>query len=95
MVTLDGTESSAIDFVIISSDMIDDFMSLQIYEEKKFSLTSVARTKKGTKCQESDHNTLISKFNIKYNPHIKKHKTEIFNFKETQVKFGMGSNQLI
>ena len=82
--TVDGEEISAIDFVILSHDMVGDFVSLQVDEAQKYSLTSVARTKKGTKCKESDHNSLITKFKIKYDPHIKKHRTEIFIFKDSR-----------
>ena len=83
-ITVDIEEKSAIDFVILSHDMIGHFMSLNVDEEKKYSLTSVTKTKKGTKYKESEHNSLITKFTIKYNLNIKKQKTEIFNFKDAK-----------
>ena len=84
-----GIEASAIDFVILSHDMISDYVSLQVDEEKKFSLTSITRTKNLTVTKESDHNTLVCSFSFTFNPHIKKHKTEVFNFKDKrgQEKF--------
>ena len=59
-----------------------DYVSLNIDEEKKYSLTSCTRTKKGIVKKESDHNTLLCKFHFKYNPQIKEHNIEIFNFKD-------------
>ena len=82
--TIDGVEESAIDYIILSQDMESAFMSLYIDETKKFSLTSCARTKKGTIIKESDHNTLLCKFNFTFNPHIKNHKIEIFNFNDKE-----------
>ena len=42
------------------------------------------KTKKGTIIKESDHNTLICNFRFIYNPHLKKHKTEMFNYKDAK-----------
>ena len=80
--TVDSVEKSAIDFVIMSHDMASHYVSLQVDEAKDYSLASCTRTKTGTVTKESDHNSLICKMNFKYSPHIKKHKTEIFNFKD-------------
>ena len=41
-------------------------------------------TKRGPVIKESDRNTVVCKFNFKYNPQIKKHKSEIFNFKDIE-----------
>ena len=59
-----------------------DYVSLNIDEQNKYSLTSCTRTKKGIVTKESDHNTLLCKFHFKYNPQIKKHNIKIFNFKD-------------
>ena len=87
--TIEGLEVSAIDFVILSHEMVNNLVSLNIDEVKKFSLTSLTKTKKGTEIKESDHNTLITKFTFNYNKNIKKHNTEIFNFRDKngQEKF--------
>ena len=82
--TVDGSEISAIDFIIFSQDMDDSYVSLNIDEEQKYSLTSCTMTKKGPVIKESDHNTLVCKFSFKYNPQNKKHKYEIFNFKDIE-----------
>ena len=80
--TVDGVEVSAIDFIILSQDIESAYVSLNIDEDTKYSLTSCARTKKGPVTKESDHNSLLCKFNFKYNPHIKKHKIKIVNLTE-------------
>ena len=53
--TVDGVEVSAIYFIILSQDIESAYVSLNIDEEKKYSLTSCARTV----TKESDHNTLL------------------------------------
>ena len=80
--TVDSVETSAIDFVIMSHDMHSHYVSLVVDEAKDHSLTSSTRTTKGTVTKESDHNSLVCNFNFKYNPHVKKHKTEIFNYND-------------
>ena len=80
--TVDTTEISAIDFIIMSHDIEDQFLSLKIDEEQHFPLSSIIKTKKGTVIKNSDHNTLICNFQFKFNPHMKKDKTKIFNFKD-------------
>ena len=76
--TVNGTERSIIDLMIISGDMVDDLVSLHVDEEKNHSLTTMRKNKKG---KPSDHNCLIGKFDFKWSRGIKKHKTELFNFK--------------
>lgn len=65
--TDDGNiEKSAIDLVIVSSDMVEYIVSLQIDEARKNVLTKVTKNKKGdVKIQESDHNILETSLNIK------------------------------
>ena len=93
--TVVRTEESVIDFVCISSDMHKSLVSIQIYEDRNHVLTSFTKTKNGPKRQEIDHNSLITKFNLKWKDMVKHGKTEVFNFndKDGQKRFNeMTSN---
>ena len=83
------TEESAIDFVCVSSDMQELLVSIQIDEERNHVLTSFTRTKNGPKRHESDHNSIITKFNLEWKGKDKQSKTEVFNFNDKggQKKF--------
>ena len=87
--TVDGDEKSTIDFVIISSDMVDKVVSVKIDEDKTNCLTSITKSKNGTRVIKSDHNTIITNLQVNWNKKVKKDKLEIFNFKniEGQRKF--------
>ena len=88
-VTKDSTEKSIIDHVIISEDLEDDLNSIKIDEEGNNALTKIIKTKNGIKKQTSDHNTIITKFTIKWSRKIRKPRIEMFNLKnkECQKKF--------
>ena len=62
--TKSRTEKSCIDMVIFSSDLIDSFKSLHIDEERKNVLTKIQRKKTGMVVKESDHNVLITDFDM-------------------------------
>ena len=83
------TEESAIDFMCISSDMVESLVSIEIDEGRKHVLTSITKTKTGTKRQESDHNSIVTKFNLTWKEKDIKPRVEVFNFnnKEGQKKF--------
>ena len=68
--------------------MQQELVSIQIYEERKHVLTSITRTMNGPKIHESDHDTIITKFNLKWKEKDKQ-KIEVLNFndKEGQKKF--------
>ena len=88
-VTKDSVEESIIDHVMISADLVDDFESLVVDEERNHVLTKLSKTKAGVVKKESDHNALISKFNFKWNKRIKTKRIEMYNLKnfECQKKF--------
>ena len=77
-------EESAIDLMILSKDLVEDLESIVIDEEKNVCLESINKTKKGTVVKKSDHNTIVSKFKIKWDKTIKKHREEHFNLKNTE-----------
>ena len=87
--TKDNIEESVIDFVIVSSDMVTHIESVHIDEEKIKVLTSITHTKNGVVKKESDHNSIETKFNIKWEKKEIPQRQEIFNFKdkEGQKKF--------
>ena len=86
--TKQRVEESVIDFVLVSSDMAQDIIKMEIDEERKHVLTKVTKTKNGVKIKESDHNVLITEFNLKTKPNTKE-KLEVYNLKnkECQKKF--------
>ena len=87
--TKERTEQSAIDMVIVSSDMVQNIVKMDIDEDRKHVLTKVTKTKKGVKVKESDHNVIITEFNIVAKETKEKQKLEMYNLKniECQRKF--------
>ena len=65
------TEESVIDFVCISSDMNEPLVSIEIDKDKHHVLTCFTNTKNGPKRSESDHTSLITKFNLEWNDQVK------------------------
>ena len=88
-VTKDSIEESAIDFVIISNDLLDSVESLYIDEERKHILTKYRKKKNIIEKIESDHHVLYSKLKFKWSKKLQRQKIELFNLKnsECQTKF--------
>ena len=80
--TIDRTEESAIDLVITSCDMAHSIVSIHMNESKNKVLTSITRTKKGIIVKESDHNSIVTNFNIEWKRKYIQDKIEIFNFND-------------
>ena len=57
--------------------MVAQLVSCDIDSEQKCVLTKITKTRK-----ESDHNSIVTKFNIECKNEIKIEKIEIFNFKD-------------
>ena len=85
-ITIDGIEESAIDVVMVSSDLSQNVETMVIDEERKHALTKLVKTKQKV---ESDHNPLITTFSWSWNKSSPKHKIEVFNLKNKagQTKF--------
>jgi hypothetical protein len=83
-ITETGVERSVIDIVAISEDMLNLFMHINIDEDKKHSLTKITKTKKGVLSAQSDHNTIITQFNVSWDKTLKNIKTNIFNLKNKE-----------
>ena len=93
--TRSNSEESAIDFVIISSDLLESLVSIHIDEERKYVLTSITQAKKGIVRHESDHNSIVTQLNIKWESKNVPERIEMFNFNdvEGQQKFkGLTNN---
>ena len=88
-VTVEGTEESIIDFVVVSNDLKENVESLLIDEERAHALTKYKKTKNGLKTIVSDHNPMITQMNIKWSNKKKKKRLEMYNLKnlECQEKF--------
>ena len=65
--TVDGIEMSTIDFVILSSDLVEYVVSVTTDEARDHCLTSCLKTNKVGKIVTSHHNTIITK--LDYQPH--------------------------
>ena len=87
--TIDGEEKSTIDFVILSEDLVEIVESVRRDEEQVNCLTKFSKNKADTKVIKSDHNSIITKFNIKWRRDHRKDKIKLFNLKsvEGQEKF--------
>ena len=61
--------------------MVDHLVSLEVDDERKHVLTKLTRNKEKV---ESDHNVLITKFNLNWHTHKKHDKNEMYNLKNKQ-----------
>ena len=77
-VTVKSTEESIIDHVIVSTDLVEELESVLIDENGEHALTKIVKTKQGSVTKQSDHNTIITKFNISWNKKVKSDRIEIY-----------------
>ena len=80
------TEESIIDFVLLSEDLIENLDEIKIDDERKHVLTKIVRTKKEISKVESDHNTIFSKFRLKWNKKIIQKRQELYNLKNKECQ---------
>ena len=73
----------------MSEDLEKELESVNIDEERSHVLTKIVKTKKGTVNQMSDHNSIVTKFNVMWNRRMTAPRIEMFNLKnkEGQIKF--------
>ena len=62
--TENSVEESVIDFLLISADLVRDMQELIIDEDKNHALTKITHGKNRVKKVVSDHNVMLSKFNL-------------------------------
>ena len=82
-------ETSVIDFVIISEDLFSYVDKMIVDEDRKFSVARIRKEKGETVTTESDHNPLITEFNMSWKENENIKRIEMFNFRnsEGQRKF--------
>ena len=87
--TKDRCEPSVIDIIMFSNDLNNHLVSVHIYQDRKHVLTKIHKTKSGVRMNESDQNTIITKFDIRVMPKPHEKKDEIYNLKDKdgQLKF--------
>ena len=88
-------EESAIDVVLVSADLEDDIKSLNIDEERKYSLTKITKNKKGKETKTiSDRNILECNIDIRFKRKKESPKEELYNLKNKscQEKFQKYTN---
>ena len=92
----DRVEESIIDLVIVSDDLVNDLIYVDIDEKRDNVLTRITKSKGKVTVMESDHHTIISKLNIKHNKQISSSRLEMFNLKnkECQIKFKVITNEI-
>ena len=88
-VTVKSTEESIIDHIIISPDLVKELESVLIDEKGEHALTRITKTRQSVIKKQSDHNTIITKFNISWNKKNNTERTEIYNLKKREglIKF--------
>ena len=85
-VTVDSTEESIIDHVILSEDLVNELEAVNIDEDRNHVLTKITKTKKGIVKQASDHNVIFSKFNLKWCRKNKAERIELYNLKNRECQ---------
>ena len=85
--TKNGLEESIVDLLLISSDMEELFLTLNIDDERKNVITKGAPKKSGRiRITESDHNTMVGKYDIKWRSNEIKVKNEMFVYDSDGLK---------
>ena len=87
-VTKNKIKESVIDLLIVTSELIDEVKEMIVYENRENVLKRTIAKKNGNIIKESDHNNILTTFNLKIKPQ-KKERIEMFNFKNrhAQKKF--------
>ena len=78
-------KKSVIDFVIVSSDIVEYIESIHMDDERINILTRNTKTKNGTEVSKSDHNIIDKTINIRWIPKVSKI-VEVFRFKDTKAE---------
>ena len=82
--------------MLVIDDLVNDLISVDIDEKRDNVLTKITKSKGKVTVMESDHQTIISKLNIKHNKQISSSRLEMFNLKnkECQIKFKVITNEI-
>jgi exonuclease III len=92
--TVNGEEKSVIDFLLVSSDLLEKIESVEIGDDRKYTLARFGKENGCDVVKLSDHNPIIAKFNLNVK-NVKKERMEMFNLRNTecQAKFRDFTNQ--
>ena len=77
-ITESGIEESIIYFLIVSEDIVENVKEIIIDEDKKYAMAVVKKTKGQVKITTSDHNTIVTKFNIDGETNQQQERVEVF-----------------
>ena len=88
-VTTQRTEQSAISFVLVSEDLVNQIESVIIDEDRDHVLTRISKTRHGTETKESDHNVIKTSLKLHWNKDKARKRDALFNLKnkDCQKKF--------
>ena len=82
----DKVEKSVIDFALMSTDLLPHISRMIIDEERNFSLTHITKEQGQAKYIDSDHNPLITEFNISFKKANNTERKEVFNYKNKECQ---------
>ena len=85
-ITERGLEESIIDFLIVSDDLVEDVKLMLIDEEKEHALAVVKKTNGKVKVTTSDHNTILTSFQMEWRDSERKERLEVFNMKNKEFQ---------
>ena len=85
-VTVNGTERSVLDYLILCQEMFNFLTSLKIDEARSHVLTKYAKVRGKATVIQSDHNPLIAQFNQLWSDKStqENERYELFNFKDPE-----------
>ena len=69
---------------MFSSDLKNNLVCMKVDKKRDHVLTKVIKTKNGPKVQESDHNPIISEFDLRLKDDEDETRKEIFNYKDKE-----------
>ena len=83
-VTINGTERSVIDYIIVCEEMYSFLVSMKVDESRSFALSNFNKKNGLTNITKSDHNVLEANFNLSWekSKYLKENRKAIFNFKD-------------
>ena len=80
-----GLKQSVIDFVIVSSDLIEHIESIHVDEKRIHVLTKNVKNKNGLECIQSDHNLIQTMLRLRWSPQECK-VVEVFKYNDKEAK---------
>ena len=79
-------ERSLIDLVLLSSDVMDHLVNIEVDEARKYVLTKVVKKKNGIRLQKIDHNPILTEFALKMETSKDDTKQEMYNLKNDEYQ---------